>query len=38
MTIRQKLELRRSEIRERLGVIAELDGDGRMQLQPNSGL
>ncbi len=29
MTIRQKLELRRSEIRERLGVIAELDGDGR---------
>ena len=29
MTARQTIELRRSEIRQRLGAIAELDGDGR---------
>ena len=29
MTVRQNIELRRSEIRQRLGAIAEIDGDGR---------
>ena len=31
MTTRQDIELRRSEIRERLGVIAGLEGDGRTE-------
>ena len=29
MTARQKIELRRSEVRQRLGAIAELEGDAR---------
>ena len=31
MTVRQNIELRRSEIRQRLGAIAEIDGDGRTE-------
>ena len=31
MTTRQNIELRRSEVRERLGVIATLEGDNRTE-------